>query len=86
MKKNTTTCWIKKQLEKFGNTYECVISWEKLDEILEMASNKEKRHLEYSYYKGKKDAVCSVTNQTEFIEPEQFFQERFIQEQKKYLV
>jgi len=37
---NDTIKWLKTELEKYGDPYQCEIEWSKLDEILEVASMK----------------------------------------------
>lgn len=67
--KQSSVIWLAKELEDFGDSYQCKITWEQLDELVEQAKAMHKEEIIKSW--------MATDNELQRISAEKYYNETF---------
>jgi hypothetical protein len=80
--KQTSTEWLSKELESYGDPDHCKIEWEALDALIEQAKEMEKEQIAQSFEDGEYNYFYSKEDGKDFENGFEYYNEKFKQQKQ----
>jgi hypothetical protein len=78
----TSTEWLSKELESYGDPDHCKIEWEALDALIEQAKEMEKEQIAQSFEDGEYNYFYSKEDGKDFENGFEYYNEKFKQQEQ----